>query len=140
MSSSVSLDITLDTTPEDDPEPYPYCGSVKSWPRPCFNPYRDVLLETLCFAASAKDIASLCGLVMLHRLLIYPLVAIMEPVLLNGGHQCARRRSQSHLLLGSARLGNGHQRLLILRESMSPPCCILIECHHTRTKGPQRRI
>ena len=44
MSSGVGLDITPDTTPEDDPEPYPYCGPVKSRPRPRFNPYRDVLL------------------------------------------------------------------------------------------------
>ena len=44
MSSGVGLDVTPDTTPEDDPEPYPYCGPAKSWPRPRFNPYRDVLL------------------------------------------------------------------------------------------------
>ena len=97
-------------------------------------------LETLCFAALVTDIASLCGLVVLHRLLIYPLGAIMEPLLLSGGYQYIRRRSQSHLLLWSARLGNGHRRLLILRESVSPPCCTLTECRHTRTKGPQRRI
>ena len=39
MSSGIGLDVTPDTTPEDDPEPYPYCGPVKSWPRPCFNSY-----------------------------------------------------------------------------------------------------
>ena len=44
MSSGVGLDITPDTTPEDDPEPYPYCGPAKSRPRPHFNPYQDVLL------------------------------------------------------------------------------------------------
>ena len=44
MSSNVGLDVSLDTTPEDDPEPYPYCGPVKLWPKPRFNPYRDVLL------------------------------------------------------------------------------------------------
>ena len=44
MSLGVGLDVTPDTTPEDDPEPYPYCGPAKSWPRPRFNPYRDVLL------------------------------------------------------------------------------------------------
>ena len=44
MSSGVGLDVTPDTTPEDDPEPYPYCGPVKSRPRPLFNPFRDVLL------------------------------------------------------------------------------------------------
>ena len=77
-------------------------------------------LGTLCFVAPATDITSLCGLVVLHRLLIYPLVPIMEPLLLSGGHQCARRRSRRHLLLGSAELGDGHRRLLILRESVSP--------------------
>ena len=44
MSSGVGLDVTPDTTLEDDPEPYPYCGPAKSRPRPRFNPYRDVLL------------------------------------------------------------------------------------------------
>ena len=44
MSSGVGLDVTPDTTPEDDPEPYPYCGLAKSRPRPRFNLYRDVLL------------------------------------------------------------------------------------------------
>ena len=44
MSSGVGFDVTSDTTPEDDLEPYPYCGSAKSRPRPRFNPYRDVLL------------------------------------------------------------------------------------------------
>ena len=44
MSSGVGLDVTPDTTLEDDPEPYPYCGPAKSWPRPRFDPYRDVLL------------------------------------------------------------------------------------------------
>ena len=42
--------------------------------------------------------------------------------------------------LGSARLGDGHPRLLIHRESMSPPYYILTECRYTRTKGPQRCI
>ena len=37
----------LHTTPEDDPEPYTYCGPAKAQPKPCFNPYRDVLL-VLC--------------------------------------------------------------------------------------------
>ena len=45
MSSRVGLDVSPDTTPEDDPQPYPYCGSMKAWPKPCFNPYRDVLLR-----------------------------------------------------------------------------------------------
>ena len=44
MSSGVGLDVSSDTTLEDDPEPYPYCGPAKLWPKPCFNPYRDVLL------------------------------------------------------------------------------------------------
>ena len=30
MSSGVGLDVTPDTTPEDDPEPYPYCGPAKA--------------------------------------------------------------------------------------------------------------
>ena len=38
----------------------------------------------------------------------------MEPLLLSGGHECAQRRSQRHLLLGSAGLGDGHRRILIL--------------------------
>lgn len=37
-------DATSDITPEDDPEPYPYCGPAKERPKPSFNPYRDVLL------------------------------------------------------------------------------------------------
>ena len=45
MSSGVGLDVTPNTTSEDDPEPYAYCGPTKSRPRPHFNPYRDVLLE-----------------------------------------------------------------------------------------------
>ena len=45
MSSGVRHDVFLDTTPEDDPEPYPYCGLAKARPKPCFNPYRDVLLR-----------------------------------------------------------------------------------------------
>ena len=43
MSSAIGLDVSLDITPEDDPEPYPYCGPAKSQPKPHFNPYRDVL-------------------------------------------------------------------------------------------------
>ena len=48
MSSGIDLDVTPDTTPEDDPEPYSYCGPAKSMPRPRFNPYQDVLLWRLC--------------------------------------------------------------------------------------------
>ena len=44
MSLGIGLDVSLDTTLEDDPEPYPYCGLAKSRPRPHFNPYRDVFL------------------------------------------------------------------------------------------------
>ena len=44
MYSGIGLDVTPDTTPEDDPEPYPYCGLAKSRPRPHFIPYRDVFL------------------------------------------------------------------------------------------------
>ena len=110
MSSEVGPNVSLNTAPENDPEPYPYCGPKKAWPKPRW--------------------------VALYQLLIYPLLAIMEPLLLNSGHQCIRKTGQSHLLLGSARLDDGHQRLLILRELVSPPCCTLTECHHTRTKGP----
>ena len=39
MSSGVGHDASLETTPEDDPEPYPYCGPAKAQPKPCFNPY-----------------------------------------------------------------------------------------------------
>ena len=49
MSSGVGLDVSLDTTPEDDREPYPYCGPAKLRPKPYFNPYRDVLLENFVF-------------------------------------------------------------------------------------------
>ena len=45
MSSGVGHDVSPDTTPEDDPKPYPYCGPAKARPKPCFNPYRDVLLR-----------------------------------------------------------------------------------------------
>ena len=44
MSSGVRHDVSPDTTPKDDPEPYPYCGPTKVRPKPCFNPYQDVLL------------------------------------------------------------------------------------------------
>ena len=43
MSYGVGSDISSDTTPEDDLEPYPYCGPAKLWLKPHFNPYRDVL-------------------------------------------------------------------------------------------------
>lgn len=42
--SGIDSPVSSDTTPEDDPEPYPYCGPAKERPKPCFNPYRDVLL------------------------------------------------------------------------------------------------
>ena len=44
MSSGVGFDVTPNTTPEDDLEPYPYCGPAKSRSRLYLNPYRDVLL------------------------------------------------------------------------------------------------
>ena len=44
MSFGVGHDVSPDTTPEDDPEPYPYYGPAKAQPKPCFNSYRDVLL------------------------------------------------------------------------------------------------
>ena len=49
MSSGVGHDVSPDTTPEDDPEPYPYCGPAKARPEPYFNPYRDVLLGDFVF-------------------------------------------------------------------------------------------
>ena len=49
MSSGVGLDVSSNTTPEDDPEPYPYCSPAKSRPKPCFNPYQDVLLGDFVF-------------------------------------------------------------------------------------------
>ena len=97
-------------------------------------------LETLCFAVPMTNITFLCGLVVLYRLFIYPLVAIMEPLLWSGGHQCIQKRSQSQLLLGSVGLGNRHQRSLILKELVSPSCCTFTECHYTRIKDPQRHI
>ena len=45
MSSGIGHDISPNTTPKDDPEPYPNCGLAKAWPKPYFNPYRDVLLR-----------------------------------------------------------------------------------------------
>ena len=39
MSSRVGHDVSPDTTPKDDPEPYPYCGPAKVQPKPYFNPY-----------------------------------------------------------------------------------------------------
>ena len=39
MSAGVGHDVSSDITPEDDPEPYPYCGLAKSRPKPSFNPY-----------------------------------------------------------------------------------------------------
>ena len=88
ISAGVGHDVSLDITPEDDPEPYPYCGPAKSRPKPSFNPYRDVLLGDFVLCRPVMGIASLFGLVVLHRLLIYPLVAIMGPLLWSGGHQC----------------------------------------------------
>ena len=44
MSSRVRHDDSPDTTSEDDPKPYPYCGPAKAHRKPSFNPYRDVLL------------------------------------------------------------------------------------------------
>ena len=44
MSSGVGHDVSPDTTPEDDSEPYPYYGPTKAWPEPSFNPYPDVFL------------------------------------------------------------------------------------------------
>ena len=45
MFSGVGHDVSPDTTPEDDLEPYPYCGLAKARSKPCFNPYQDVLLR-----------------------------------------------------------------------------------------------
>ena len=45
MSARAGYDVSSDITPEDDPEPYPYCGPAKSRPKPSFNLYRDVLIE-----------------------------------------------------------------------------------------------
>ena len=39
MFSGVGHDVSPDTTLEDDPEPYLYCGPVKVRPKTCFNPY-----------------------------------------------------------------------------------------------------
>ena len=44
MSSGMVLDVSLEITPEDDPESYLYCGLAKSRPKPRFNPYQDVHL------------------------------------------------------------------------------------------------
>ena len=44
MFSGVRHHVSPNTTPEDDPEPYPYCDSAKARPKPSFNPYQDVLL------------------------------------------------------------------------------------------------
>ena len=44
MSSGVGHDVSPETTPQDDPKPYSYCGSAKAQPKPCFNSYRNVLL------------------------------------------------------------------------------------------------
>ena len=44
MSFGVGLDVSPNSTPEDDPGPYSYCGPAKSRPKPGFNSYRDILL------------------------------------------------------------------------------------------------
>ena len=44
MSSRVGHHVSSNTTPEDDPEPYPYYGPAKARPKPYYNPYQDVLL------------------------------------------------------------------------------------------------
>ena len=99
-------------------------------------PIKMFFLETLCYNGPMMDISSMCGLIRHYQPLICPLVAIIEPFLLSGRHQRVEKRSQSHLLLGSIRVGDGYSRLLILRESLSPPCCTPSKCPHIRTKGP----
>ena len=44
MSSGIGPNISPNTTFEDDPEPYPYCGPTKWQPKLCFNLYQDVFL------------------------------------------------------------------------------------------------
>ena len=44
MSFRVGHHFSSDTTPEDDSEPYSYCGLAKAQPKPYFNLYRDVPL------------------------------------------------------------------------------------------------
>ena len=44
MSFSIGLDVSPDTTFEDDPEPYPCCDRAKLRPKPHFNLYQNVLL------------------------------------------------------------------------------------------------
>ena len=140
MSSCVGLDVSPNTIPKDDYEPYPYCGPARSLPKPRFNPYRDVFLRdfVLCRPCDGHRLSVWLGCAL--STVDYPLVAIMGPFLWSGGHQCVQKRSQSHFLLGSIRLGDGQCRLLIHKESMSPPYCTLTECCYTRTKGLQRRI
>ena len=43
MSSDVGPDISPDTIPKDDLEPYAYCDPAKSQPKSHFNLYRDIL-------------------------------------------------------------------------------------------------
>lgn len=49
---------TTTVAPEDDADPYPYCGPAKERPRDHFNPYRDVLLGdfVLCRPADGDDL------------------------------------------------------------------------------------
>ena len=54
-----------DSIPEDNPKPYPFCGLAKDKPRPNFNPYRDVLLGILSYAALVIITSSSCGWVVL---------------------------------------------------------------------------
>ena len=45
MPFGIGLDVPPDTTLEDDPKPYLYCGSMKAWPKSSFNSYQDVLFR-----------------------------------------------------------------------------------------------
>ena len=108
MSSGIGPDVSLDTIPKDDLEPYPYCGLAKSQPKPRFNPYRDVLLGdfVLCHPYDG------------HRLPVW-LGRALSTIDLSLGSNYGTfvvewwtpmylKRNQSHLLLGSAGLGDGH--------------------------------
>ena len=96
MSSGVGHNVSSDITLEDDPKPYPYCGPVKSRPKPSFNPYRDVLLGdfVLCRPCDGHCLPVWFGRAS-STVDLFP-GSNYGTFVMECGHQCVRRRSQSH--------------------------------------------
>ena len=68
VSFGVGHHVSPNTTPEDDPKPYPYMVRLKRSQSFALIPIEMFSLETLCFVDPVTDIASLCGLVAQYQL------------------------------------------------------------------------